>query len=284
MSVIKVNEAELQSIDARLENLKGWAVSRRAEAEQLAMDATRLMACAQDRLDRIKNQGFFRRCWNWFTGKTGEMERANTSDLLQMQTTAFRYVSMVQEQQILTAHSLLTLKNNLASLEVKEEETQNLITQLAQRTQERFENLESRVDQLEISSNLQGWLLSLEERDYDEKFPTDYIRLFRVINDFYQIKNDNWNYTDLMFMRKAIRTVGLNPKQKISLDTFIDKLVDEIQNQNVGLTVYSDAISQFAPAGVDNYSKYALENISSPVFTTLHGLKIQYVDKIETVE
>lgn len=284
MSNLAMTQAEEKSIDSQIEQMMDWAKTRSAEAEQLALDSARLMACTTDRVDRLKNQGFFKRCWNRFSGKAGEMERANTNDIIQMQKTAFRYVNMLQEQQLLMAHSLLSLKNNLASLAVKEEETRNLIAMLAQRTLERFQKLENRVDQLEISTNLQGWLLGLEEREYDEKIPTEYMRLFRIINDFYNIKKDNWNYNDLMFMRKAIRTVGLNPKQKISLTTFIDTLTDEIQNEGVGFEAYGQAITQYAPKGMRDYSNFVIDKISSPVFVSIHGLKTQYVDRLDIVE
>ena len=283
MSLI-MTEPEVKQIDSKVEQMMDWAKTRQAEAEQLALDSARLISCTSERMERLSNQGFFKRCWSRFTGEAGGMERANANDLVQMQKMAFSYINMVQEQQLLMAHSLLSLKNNLISLAVKEEETRNLIGMLAQRTLERFEKLETRVDQLEISTNLQGWLLGLEEREYDEKIPTDYMRLFRVINDFYQIKNDNWNYNDLMFMRKAIRTVGLNPKKKLSLNTFIDSLTDEIQSDEVGFDAYGEAITLYQPAGMDNYSNYVVENISSPVFATMHGLKTQYMDKLDTIE
>lgn len=284
MSMLKMSTAEEKAIDTQIEQMMDWAKTRSAEAEQLALDSARLMASTTDRLDRLKNQSFCKRCWSRFTGKAGEMERANTNDIIQMQKMAFRYVNMLQEQQLLMAHSLLSLKNNLASLAVKEEETRNLIAMLAQRTLERFQKLENRVDQLEISTNLQGWLLGLEEREYDEKIPTEYMRLFRVINDFYNIKKDNWNYNDLMFMRKAIRTVGLNPKQKISLNSFIDKLTDEIQSEGVGFEAYGQAITQYAPKEVKDYSNFVIDKISSPVFVSIHGLKTQYMDRLDIVE
>ncbi|WP_279059856.1 hypothetical protein [Bilophila wadsworthia] len=100
------------------------------------------------------------------------MERANTADLIQMQKASLRYINMLQEQQMMTAHSLLTLKNNLVTLAIKEEETRNLVGLLAERTLQRFQDLETREDQLEISQNLQGWLLTLEARDYDVNYPT----------------------------------------------------------------------------------------------------------------
>lgn len=284
MSSLVMSTAEEKEIDHKVEGMLDWAKTRQYEAEQLAMDAARLLSCTSERMDTVSRQGFFRRCWGRFSGETAAAERANTGDLIQMQKISLRYINMLQEQQLMLAHSMLTLKNNLLSLAVKEEETRKLVGLLAQRTLERFEKLEHRVDQLEISNNLQGWLLTLEERDYDEKFPTKYMRLFRVINDFYSLKNDAWNYNDLMFMRKAIRMVNIDPREKLSLDFFIDSLTDEIQNEGVGFDSYGEAITLFKPLGVENYSHFAVENISSPVFTAMHGLKNQYMDRLDIVE
>lgn len=284
MSMLAMNAAEEKQIDSQIEQMLDWAKTRQAEAEQLALDSARLMACTTDRVDRLKKQGFFKRCWNRFTGATGEVERANTGDIIQIQKKAFRYINMLQEQQLLMAHSLLALKNNLVSLAINEKETRDMIGMLAKRTQDRFELLETRTDQLEISTNLQGWLLGLEERDYDKKFPTEYMRMFRVINDFYQIKKDNWNYNDLIFMRKALRTVGIDPKSEITLNTFIEKLTEEIQQASVGLENYDHAISAYAPLAIPQYSEYVIENISSPVFASVHGLKLQYSNSSDIVE
>ena len=283
-SNLAMTQAEEKNIDSKVEQMMDWAQSRQIEAEQLALDSARLMACTTDRLDRLSKQGFFKRCWSRFNGDANAMERANVNDVIQMQKMAFRYVNMLQEQHLLMAHSLLSLKNNLNSLAVREEETRNLIAMLAQRTLERFEQLEGRVGKLETSSSLHDWLFTLEERDYEEKIPTDYMRLLRVINDFYDIKNDNWNNNDLMFMRKAIRTVGLNPKEKLSINAFIDKLADEIQSNEVGFDVYDKAVTRFAPDNMENYSQFAIENVSSPVFASLHGLNTQYRDKMDAVE
>ncbi|GHU06452.1 hypothetical protein FACS1894158_12910 [Betaproteobacteria bacterium] len=283
MSLV-MTESETRGVDSKIEGMMDWANERKYEAEQLALDSARLLACTGDRLDNLAKQGFFKRCVSRFTGEAGATERANTSDLIQMQKMSLRYINMLQEQQLMMAHSMLTLKNNLFSLAIKEEETRNLVALLAQNTLERFEKLESRVGQLEISNNLQGWLLGLEEREYDERIPTEHMRLFRVINDFYGIKNDAWNYNDLMFMRKAIRTVGLNPKKKLSLNVFIDSLTDEILHNSVGFDKYQESITCFQPHSLSNYSGFIIDQISSPVFVSIHGLKVQYMDRLDVVE
>lgn len=281
---LAMTEKEASTVDSKVEQMLDWAKGKQAEAEQLAFDSARLMSCTGERMDRLASQGFFKRCWTRFNGEAGSMERANTRDLMQMQKTSLRYINMLQEQQLIMAHSMISLKNNLLTLAVKEEETRNLVALLAQKTLERFKNLESRVDHLEISTNLQGWLLGLEEREYDERIPTEYMRMFQVINDFYTIKSDSWNYNDLMFMRKAIRTVGLNPKKKLSLNIFIDSLADEIQHGGVGFFEYQSAICKHKPGCVVNYSSFVVEEISSPVFSSMHGLKTQFMDRLDVVE
>jgi hypothetical protein len=281
---LAISGPEARTLDSRIEQMLGWAAERKAEAEQLALDSARLLSCTGERMDRLSKQGFFKRCWSRFTGDASAMERANTGDLIQIQKMGFRYINMLQEQQMLMAHSMLSLKNNLLSLAIKEEETRNLVALLAQKVSERFDKLENRVDKLEISSNLQGWLLGLEEREYDECIPTENLRLFRVINDFYSIKSDDWNLNDLMFMRKAIRTVGLDPKTKTSIGDFIGALVDEIKLESVGFEKYREAITLFKPESFDHYSDFIVDQISSPVFVSLHGLSTQYLDRHDIVE
>jgi TPR repeat protein len=281
---LAMTDKEITVIDNKVEQMLDWAKTRQVEAEQLTLDSARLLSCTGDRMDQLSNQGFFRRCWSRFSGEAAGMERATTADLVQTQKIALRFINMVSEQQIIMAHTMLSLKNNLLTLAVKEEETRNIVALLAQRTLERFEKLEKRVDQLEISSNLQGWLLGLEERDYDERIPTENMRLFQVINDFYTIKNDSWNYNDMMFMRKALRTVKLDPKKKLSLNNFIDKLVDEIYTQNIGFNKFNEFITFHQPLEIDDYSLFAINEISSPIFVSIHGLNRQYKDRLDVVE
>lgn len=280
--MLALTEKEIQSIDGMLESKMAWARSKSAEAEQLALDCTRLLSCTEERLGQIRNQGFFKRCWNQLSGQTGAMERANTADLIQMQKASLRYINMLQEQQMMTAHSLLTLKNNLVTLAIKEEETRNLVGLLAERTLQRFQDLEKRVDQLEISQNLQGWLLTLEDRDYDVNYPTPYLRLLKIIDDFYGYKSDGWNYNDMLFMRKALRTVGLNPKEQISMNMFMDTLVEEIKKQ--GFDTYRELLIAHLPSDKGDFGYFAIENVSSQVFTTLNGIYTQYTDKSEVIE
>ena len=268
--------------DVLLEKKIAWAKERQAEAEQLALDAARLLSCTDDQLNKLSKQGFFKRCWNAFSGKNASLERANTANLLQMQKMSLRYITMLQEQQLMTAHSLLALRSNLLTLAAKQEETQELIIALAEKTLARFEALEGRVDQMEITQNLQGWLLTLEDRDYDRKFPTPCLRLMRVINDYFGYKKDGWNFKDVLFLKKALRTVRLDPQKELSMDDFIEALVDEISEE--GFEAYSELLLAHAPANVENPCQFLLDNVSLQAVTTVNGLYTQFHEKQEVVE
>lgn len=264
-----------------LEQKKLWALQNSVRAEQLALDAARLLSCTETRLDKLKNQGFFTRCCKAFSGANTSLDRANVADLAQMQKIALAYITMLQEQQIMTAHSLLTLKNNLVVLASEHEETRQMVLTLAEKTLHRFQELENRVGELTVSQNLQGWLLTLEDRDYDERFPGGCFRMLRIIGDYYGYKQDDWNYNDMLFLRKALRLVHIDPKKRISMKEFIDRLADEISEY--GLDAYRELLFRQTGRAPDA-AAFALEHISSPVFIVLNRIYEQYTDKYDVVE
>lgn len=51
-----------------------------------------------------------------FSGKMEEIERANVTNLVKMQKTAFTYINSLQKQQMITFHSILAIKNDISSL------------------------------------------------------------------------------------------------------------------------------------------------------------------------
>jgi surface protein len=259
-----------------LDHLQGNAVL----TEQLSLDAVRLLSCCENNLSKIKNQGFFKRCWNTITGVNGALERENVASLAEMQKISFSFLRMLQENQLMEAHSILCLKNNLNALALKEAETQQLITELAVAANDRFVELERRMDEFETNQNLQGWLLTLEERELDTLYPTPHIRMLEVLNQFYQNKCDNWNNRDFLFMKSALRKVGINPNQRYSIRNFVIGLVNEILSDK-NFQIYEDELNRHCPDVTDNF---VVEEISSPLFATLHSIKNQYVDRIDSIE
>ncbi len=273
---------ELACIDQQLEPLIARASQQGLETQQLALDATRLLSCTEDRLDEYKDKGFFKRCWSKLSGKTSALERANQNDLIEMQRIGWRYLNILQERDLMLAHSIIAVKNNLLTLAVKEEETRRAIIELAERIDLRFVALEDRVGRLEVATNIHSWLLTLEMYDYDQKF-SPYIRLLRVVKDFYQLKASNWNLQEIKYLQKAVREVGLDARKMITIGDFIEGVIDEIDKCSIQsfrelVCLPADEAGNFIP------SKFVLDEIAVPFYSSLARIEEDYSDSLRTIK
>ncbi len=282
MEFFDYSHKELTDINQALEPKLAWAKTRVAETEQMALDATRLLSCTEQRLNDYMNQGFFKRCWHKLCGKQGEMMRANQNDLTEMQKYAWRYINLLNERDLLLAHSLITVKNNLMTLAIAQEETRNEIARMAEKVYQRFVALENRVKDLEISTNIHSWLLTIDTYDYDERY-SPHFRMLKLIRDFMELKEDNWNIRDIKYLQQAIKKTGLPWKEKIKISDFIDGLIDEIeyasfsQYQELLLIPY-DHSDEFIPG------TFILENIPAPSFASLYQISDNYAGISATID
>ncbi|TXH71233.1 MAG: hypothetical protein E6Q83_03255 [Thiothrix sp.] len=270
---------EQNKVDAQLERKLEWARTHQLEAEQLALDATRLLSCTADRLEDYRNQGFFKRCWYSLSGKNGDMQRANQHDLLAMQQYSWRYINLLNERNILLAHSMITVKNNLLTLAIKEEETRNEIKRMAEKVYDRFVALEDRMHEVEVSTNIHRWLLTLDTLDYDERY-TPYFRLLRIVNDFILLKDGNWSPQELRYLQKAVKEAGLPWKQPISIMNFVVGLINEINGS--GQKRFEDLLR--CKNGIILPASFILENISTPTYASLFSIVDNYSKSSNIIE
>jgi hypothetical protein len=291
------SDAEITSINEALEPKLEWAKKRTAETERMALDCTRLLACAEERLDEYQGQGFFNRCWYSLCGKNGEVQRANQKDLILMQKYAWRYINLLNERDLLLAHSMLTVKNNLLTLAFNEEETRNQIIKMADKIGDRFEILEDRIEHLEVATNIISWLLTLEFREYAKKYPPHF-RLLKLLKDFLQLKGGDWNINEIRFLQKGIKEVDLEWKRKITLLEFINELIDEIEAhsfRDYQTLLYLESVKSegFIPEAfilenisVASYASQLAENYSKSsaiIDTLIDQLKISKKEAIKKV-
>ena len=169
--MFEYSATELTEIESNLEPMLLRAKENTAEAEQMAIDATRLLTLTEDNLKDNRKQAFFKRTWGKLTDKSElSILSANHDDLLHMQKMSWKYIDMLNERNLMVASSMITVKNNLMALAITSEETQEQISLMADRIVNRFELLEDRMKEVEVQGNIHSWLLTLETQDYDEKY------------------------------------------------------------------------------------------------------------------
>lgn len=265
---------EIRQMDGRLEPALAWAEKRLPEAEQLAADAARLMSCTEDRLDSYGNAGFLTRCWHKLSGKQGDIARANQRDLAEMQRHAWRYLEILNERDLLLAHSVLSIKNQLLALASLESETRMEVARLAERIGRRLRDVEGRVAGLEVSMEIHSWLLTIDTVDYYEELPPC-LRLLRVVSDFHSIKPDGWNAKELKYLQKALKEVGLPWRSEVTLREFVGQLLGEMEGGSVA-PVRGLISGGTAADGEPIPPVFALEHVSVPSFAALSRIAIDY--------
>jgi len=266
-------------IDAQLQGKLEWAESNKLQAEQLALDATRLLSCTTDRLETYRDQGFFKRCWCSLSGKNDEMQKANQRDLVSMQQHAWRYINLLNERNILMAHSMITVKNNLMTLAVAEEETRSEVRRMAEKVYERFVALEDRMKAVEVATSIHGWLITLDTLDYDDRF-TPHFRLLRVVNDFIGLKPGDWHPQELRYLQKAVKEAGLPWKQTISVESFVDGVIDEIED--AGYASFEGLLGNKNGSTVP--VSFILDNVAVPTYTSLFSIADNYTKSSNTID
>lgn len=242
----ETKQTALTTIDKISEVVNG----KGAKLVQLATDATRLLSQTSENIETIKNTGFFQRIVGLFRKnspnkeiqaqapviqQTTIVQKAEVSkeEFLALQEFAKTSLEALNERNLLTADALITVKNNLNTLDVKQQEIKEAVIQMAQRVSDRFNKLETRVDNLEVSQSLLLWLDGLEYDDTYKSIP-ETIRFLKVIKDYYNRKQDGYNREYLLLVKKALASAGIDYKQELSLGSFVDKLVDELQTFDEG--------------------------------------------------
>ena len=278
--MFNASATELATFDRTLEPLLARASARAADTEQLAMDATRLLSVRPDQLAIVVKQPFFKRLWGGLTGNTQAHTTAAQTQLFEMQRLSWRYLQLLNERELMLAHTMITVKNNLLTLAVKETETRDMLTMMAKRITDRFMALEQRVDTIEIQQNIHSWLLTLETHDYPDRYPAK-LRMLRVIQDFFTLKAGNWSVTEIKYLQKALKDVELPWREEITLGDFIDGLIDEIDAQ--GFDAYDRLIEVNGAQGRIEH-QFILDNVSAPSHKALYKIADSYNHSSDVID
>ena len=81
-------------------------------------------------------------------------------------------------------------------------------------------------------------------------------------------------------MKKALRTVGIDPKQKYSIKEFLSTLLKELF-ENGHFELFEEELGRVV--GADK-TKFIFDSVSSPLFVTMHSVMEQYEEKQESIE
>lgn len=212
-----------------LEKLVAEAQRNSAEAQKFAIEAGKLFSVSANRLAEYKDRGFFKRCWYAISGKTGELERANQSELIQMQKFAWMYLSKLQEQNLIQARAIAVIRNNL-------KEVQDEIGDIASQISIIVDKFDARLKKLENRTALQDWLLHLCNRDFCKN--GSYLGFLQIVFDCISVMRKNGIGFEQANIGEDIKAAmwrfNISVDDEMSVDEFIERLYSDVVKVGLG--------------------------------------------------
>lgn len=236
----EMTDEERQEYDVVIEETIDENEKNPSRLMQLATDATRFLSVASDTVEQVKETGFFQRLRDLLPSSrrnqqiNGLQESMNSlsvsqQEIREMQNLSWRMIEQLNERNLLTADALITVKNNLNSLAVEQNEVKAAIAMMANKVADRFEKLENRVANVEENGRLRTWIMGIEVNAYYESLP-ETIRFLKIVKDFYEHKKGNYSREELDLITLAMKNAGLDFNKSVSLADITDSLIEELQN------------------------------------------------------
>lgn len=259
-----LDSSELAAINELVEKHR----TNSAVTQQLAMDASRLVAASQERLARQSEAGFFKRLAHAVSGKTSENQGLNQADMLQMQRFAWHYLQQLQQQNLITAQGIAVIRNNLGAMNEVIIETRDFLEQAIDRIDQRLRRVEHIV-------NLSGWALNVEANKRSFAPVPKNLLVLQLAYDLLR-KHPGEMLTGRDVDNHLVITLeklDVNCDEELCLLDFIKDLIDQIGK--VGLDQYRTTIALSTDAN-DIDSAYIQKSISGVGFNALYFLADQY--------
>lgn len=266
---MNVNELTVEE-QKHFEKLVADAQRNNTEAQQLALDAGKLLTVSGKRWKDYKDRGFFKRCWYKISGKQGALDRANQKDLTEMQKYAWVYLTKLQEQNLIQAQAIAVIRNNLKDIVDEVGEIHDMISTLVAK-------FDKRITKLEEITALHDWLLHVEVND----FITDVknlrcIALLRLTFDYLSVlRREGIDYTAIEKrddLKAAMKKFDIAPNEKVTVDGFISRLFDECQE--IGYDNFREVLTLRVDQGEID-ARYILDNVSGAGYNAVYRFELE---------
>ncbi|MDF3862219.1 hypothetical protein P3W70_27955 [Achromobacter denitrificans] len=259
-----LDAAERETVEAMVNRSKANA----ALTQQLALDASRLVASSQQRLDKQASAGFFKRLASSFSGTTAQNQLLNQTDMLQMQRYAWHYLQQLQQQNLINAQGIAVIRNNLGTMNEYVIETREFLEQAVDRIGHRLRNVENH-------AKFSNWALNIEANKRRFKSIPKLLLVLKLTYDFMS------NHRDAVLTEREVANhlvltlekLDVNCDEEIRLLDFISELLDQIEV--IGIDQYRCIIDISSDRqSVD--SVFIQKNIAGVALNALYFLSDQY--------
>lgn len=255
----RIFDGPLDDADLRIvNNLVNKNRANAALTQQLALDASRLVATSQKRLLKQSEAGFFKRLAGSLNGMTSQDRQQTQQDMLQMQKYAWHYLQQLQQQNLINSQAIGVIRNNLGAMN-------NVIIE----TRDFLEQMVDRLNHVEKNISFSNWALSVEANKRRIKLTPKMVLILRLTYDFMR-KHPEAHVSEVeVHVVTTLEKLDVDCDAEIRVLDFISELIEQIDV--VTIEQYRATIT----LSFDNHvvsPAYIQQNISGVILNALYYL------------
>lgn len=235
----QLSENVRNEIDSEIDKIIERHKNNRYEINKLVFESVAALTSSENYSNELASQGILKRFWGGITGKNKALQAEINRNQAVAQYASQQSLQKLAEQNLMS-FELITAVNNKLNVSMVEVETEinniygTLVTFFKQ-TKSDIVQLENRVARLERNVNLLNWQNSIEYQMWDGTEYTeltDIEKIACIVNDFYEITQGNYTTSDLLLLKSAMTTIGLNINELVSYQELATSIEEDERISN----------------------------------------------------
>ena len=226
-----LNVDEKNELNANIDRIIEAHKNNRQEINRLVFKSVAAMTEADYAQDELSNKGFFRRFIGGITGSNQKLQNRINRNRAVAQYTAQQTLQKLAEQNLMTFDLITAVNNKLnASIYEISAEFNRIYAGLEKffkHSRNEIVRLETRLAKVEQNVQLLTWQNSIEYLEFDGEEYLDMDDTKKIVcltRDFFDITKGNWTTSDLLLLKTAMATIGIQPKEKVNYFGILKKI------------------------------------------------------------
>ena len=214
---------EKTELDKNIERIIAEHKENRQEINRLVFESVSAMTEADDAESELSNKVFFQRLIGGITGSNHKLQNKINSNRAAVQYASQQTLQKLAEQNLMSFDLITAVNNKLnASINSVNDEFKNIylgLSKFLRYNRSELARIESRLAKVEQNVNLLTWQNSIEYQEFDGEEYSDMDntkKMVCLVRDFYDITKGNWSTSDLLLLKTAMSTIGIQPKALIN--------------------------------------------------------------------